>query len=105
MAQPSAYLILSSQKRTGEDGDDLLKTVRLLTQSREDLSLAEHVERALRATGHQPLREIKVTVHARIVILKGRVPNYYLKQVAQATAMTGPGVHQVCNNLEVGPPS
>jgi osmotically-inducible protein OsmY len=76
----------------------------LRQQSQEDLCLAERVERALRATGYGPLRGIEVTVHARLVILGGRVPSYYLKQVAQTTALAVPGARQVRNDLDVGRP-
>ena len=79
--------------------------VQLLPQSQEDLCLAERVERALRATGYGPLRGIAVTVRARLVVLGGRVPSYYLKQVAQTTALAVPGTRQVRNDLDVGRPS
>ena len=59
---------------------------------------------ALRATGYGPLRCIEVTVHERLVILAGRAPSYYLKQVAQATALAVPGAHQIRNDLDVGRP-
>jgi len=36
--------------------------------------------------------------------LKGRVPSYYLKQVAQQTALSVPNVDQVRNDLEVSRP-
>jgi hypothetical protein len=78
--------------------------VQLLPQSQEDLCLAERVERALRATGYGPLRGIAVTVQARLVILGGRVPSYYLKQVAQTTALAVPGACQVRNDLDVSRP-
>jgi osmotically-inducible protein OsmY len=77
----------------------------LLTQSREDRRLTERVEHALRATGYGALRGVEVSVNARIVILVGRVPSYYLKQVAQATALAIPGTHQLHNDLDVIPPS
>ena len=76
----------------------------LLMQDSDDPSLAENVECALRATGYGSLRGVEVAGHARLVILKGRVPSYYLKQVAQATALAVPGVPQVRNHLEVGRP-
>ena len=60
---------------------------------------------ALRATGYGPLRVIEVTVHARVVILEGRAPSYYLKQVAQATALAVAGARQARNDLDVGRPS
>ena len=77
----------------------------LRQQSQEDLCLAERVERALRATGYGPLRGIEVTVHARLVILGGRVPSYYLKQVAQTTALAVLGARQVRNDLDVSRPT
>ncbi|HEY7311449.1 MAG TPA: BON domain-containing protein [Gemmataceae bacterium] len=97
MTQSTAPQILP----TGEEMDAVEATTPLLTQSREDLHLAERVGQALRATGYGPLRGITVSVHARIVRLGGRVPNYYLKQIAQTTALAVPGIHQIHNDLEV----
>ena len=76
-------------------------TAPLPTPALDDLRLAERVERALRATGYGPLRAVNVAVHARLVVLGGRVPSYYLKQVAQTTAQSVPGAHQVRNDLDV----
>lgn len=77
----------------------------LLTQSREDRHLAERVEHALRATGYGAVRSVEVFVNARIVILVGRVPCYYLKQVAQAAALAVPGAHHIRNELDVVQPT
>ena len=101
MAQPTALLILPTRERTGADVDAVQATTHLLAQSLEDLRLGECVERALRATGYMPLRGIEVTVQAQLVILGGRVPSYYLKQLAQATALAIPGTHQIHNGLDV----
>ena len=101
MAQSAALLILPARQRTGEETEAAPGMARLLRQSQEDLCLAERVERALRATGYGSLRGIKVTVRARDVILGGRVPSYYLKQLAQDTALAVPGAHQIRNDLEV----
>jgi osmotically-inducible protein OsmY len=105
MAQSAAPLILPARGRTEEEPDVARGTALPLRQSQEDLGLAERVERALRATGYGPLRGIQVAVQARLVILGGRVPSYYLKQVAQATALAVAGAHQVRNDLDVGRPS
>jgi osmotically-inducible protein OsmY len=105
MAQPAALLILPTREPTGLDVDAVRETAQLLAQSLESLRLAEGVERALRATGHMPLRGIEVTVQAQLVILTGRVPSYYLKQAAQTTVLAVPGAQQVRNDLEVGRPS
>ncbi len=101
MTQSAASLIRPARARTGEETDAARGTALLPRQSQEDLRLAERVERALRATGYGPLRGIEVTAHARLVILGGRVPSYYLKQVAQATALAVPGARQLRNVLDV----
>jgi osmotically-inducible protein OsmY len=105
MVQSAALLILPARVPTGEKTDGARGTSLLPQQRREDHYLAERVERALRATGYGPLRGIEVSVHARLVILGGRVPSYYLKQVAQTTALAVPGVRQVRNGVDVGRPS
>jgi hypothetical protein len=91
--------------RAGEETDAAKRMTPLLQQSKEDHCLAENVERALCATGYGPLRDIDVIVHAHLVILGGRVPSYYLKQVAQMTALAVPGARHVRNDLDVSRPS
>jgi osmotically-inducible protein OsmY len=83
--------------------DALQSAASLLTQNLEDLRLAERVERALHATGYDVLREIEVSVNARIIHLVGRVPSFHLKQVAQATALAVPGTHAIHNDVDVIP--
>lgn len=73
----------------------------LLTQSLEDHRLAGRIERALRASGYGALRTVRVSVNARVVILVGRVPSYYMKQVAQVKALAVPGTHAIHNDVEV----
>jgi osmotically-inducible protein OsmY len=102
MAGPTTVLILPTRETTVERQDALQATAPLSTPSLEDLRLAERVEHALRATGYESLRVIQVTVQARLIILGGRVPTYYLKQVAQTTALAVPGAQQIRNGLEVG---
>jgi osmotically-inducible protein OsmY len=101
MAPSAALPTLPAREPRGERTDGV-QVAPLLMPSVEDLRLAERVERALRATGYGPLRGIQVRVQARLVILGGRVPSYYLKQVAQAAALAVPGAHQVRNDVEVG---
>jgi hypothetical protein len=104
MALSVAPLILPAHARTSEQTHAAQETALLSQQSQEDLCLAERVERALRATGYGPLRGIAVTVQARLVILSGRVPSYYLKQIAQTIALAVAGACQVRNDLDVGGP-
>ena len=103
MTQSAAPLIQPARERTGEETEAAQGTT--LQQSQENLCLAEHVERALCATGYGPLRDIEVLVQAQLVILGGRVPSYYLKQVAQTTALAVAGARQVRNDLDVTRPN
>jgi osmotically-inducible protein OsmY len=105
MAQSAGLLIRTARERTAEETDTAQGTALPRRQSQVDLGLAERVERALSATGYGPLRGIQVAAQGRFVILGGRVPSYYLKQVAQATALAVPGVRHVRNDLDVGRPS
>ena len=105
MVQSAAPLIRPAREHPNEEKDALQATAPLLTQSLEDHRLAERVERALRATGYGALRTVRVSVNARVVILGGRVSSYYLKQVAQATALAVPGAHQIRNGLDVVQPT
>jgi osmotically-inducible protein OsmY len=47
---------------------------------------------------------IEVTVCDRRVLLRGQVPSYFLKQIAQAVALAVPGVRELRNDLEVARP-
>jgi osmotically-inducible protein OsmY len=101
MARSAPLPILSSREPTDKGQDALPAAAPPPSPILEDLRLAERVERALRATGYGPLRAVEVTVRARAVLLGGRVPSYFLKQVAQVAALAVPGAHQVRNGLEV----
>ena len=49
--------------------------------------LSQVVRRALYETGYAPLFDIECFSEGDTVILQGRVPSYYLKQVAQSVAV------------------
>jgi osmotically-inducible protein OsmY len=70
-------------------------------QRLEDVRLAERVQHALCTTGYAILRGLDVTVHDGIVILRGRVPSYHMKQVAQESARAITGIRQLRNQVEV----
>jgi osmotically-inducible protein OsmY len=101
MSQSAALLTPPAREPTGEEKAVPHAAAQLPTHDLEDLRLAERVASALRATGYGPLRGIEVAVQERLVILGGRVPSFYLKQVAQTTALAVPGAHQVRNDLDV----
>lgn len=102
MVQSTARLILPARDRTDDETDAAQAPI--LSQRQEDLCLIERVRCALRATGHTPLRGVAVTAHTGFVILGGRVPSYYLKQIAQTIALAVPGARSICNDLDVARP-
>lgn len=63
--------------------------------------LEMQVDEALRATGHLPLRYLEFTEDGGVVTLRGRLPSYYLKQIAQTVVLAIPGVDGVCDELDV----
>jgi osmotically-inducible protein OsmY len=76
-----------------------------LSQSLDDLGLAERIRRALDARGYASLRAVVVTVRDRVVLLGGQVASYFLKQLAQETALSVLGAREVHNSLEVAQPT
>lgn len=103
MAQSAALLYLPAREPATMDSDSVRTAGPLLAESLDDLRLAEHVERALRASGYAALHGIRITVHAGFATLAGQVPSYYLKQVAQTAALAVPGIVRIQNGLEVVP--
>jgi len=70
----------------------------------EIADVVREVVGALAATGRRPLQDLQVLARGRVVILRGHVSSYFLKQMAQAAALTVPGVDNVWNELEVMAP-
>jgi osmotically-inducible protein OsmY len=62
---------------------------------------AEAAERRLRRSPYIELRLISCEVCDGVLTLRGRVPTYYLKQVAQYMVDGLPGVQKIDNDLEV----
>jgi len=69
---------------------------------REGLGL--EAERRLRRSGDLGLRDVSCEAHAGIVRLRGRLPSYYLKQMAQAIVADIDGVRRVVNLIEIAVP-
>jgi osmotically-inducible protein OsmY len=75
-----------------------------LDRRRDDPDLEVAVRAALSCT-HSPLRAVVVAVTAGRVLLIGRLPSFYLKQVAQEAARRVPGVSGFENRLVVERPA
>jgi osmotically-inducible protein OsmY len=63
--------------------------------------LAHRVLQQLVVSGHSPLRTIQVHEKHGTVVLRGSVPTYYLKQVAQVIARSVRGVAAIQNEMMV----
>jgi len=59
----------------------------------------------LQKSSHRPVRRVSVAQHGQVLTLFGRVPNFYLKQVAQSIAAKVAGVQTVVNRIEVSEPT
>jgi osmotically-inducible protein OsmY len=77
------------------DEDDKVTEV-----NRQD-SLADKVCERVSNSSYAALRRVQVNHEAGKVTLQGRVPTYFLKQVAQSIAAEVVGARCVVNNLEV----
>ena len=66
-----------------------------------DLELHVRIQQALKSTGYKALRNIGVAAYEGHVRLNGRVPTYYLKQVAQTKVMSIEEVKTVKNAISV----
>jgi hypothetical protein len=61
-------------------------------------------ERRLRRSGYFALRDVSCDARGGVLYLGGRLPSYYLKQVAQAIAADVAGGRGVVNRIEVVAP-
>jgi hypothetical protein len=99
--EDAADLLMPPTDKHADEEKVLFPKAALMTPGPADVGLTERIERALQATGYGPLRAVEVSVNARFVCLAGRVPSYYLKQIAQATALAIAGTYQIHNRLDV----
>lgn len=58
-------------------------------------------ERRLEDSGYRVLRQVRCRFEAGTLTLSGRVPSFYMKQVAQTLVMTLHNVQCVDNRLDV----
>jgi hypothetical protein len=65
--------------------------------------LVRSIESRLRRSGYLALGDVACELNDGVAILHGRVPSYYLKQVAQEIAGDAAGIRGVINQIEVAP--
>jgi hypothetical protein len=69
-------------------------------------SLQAVAERALRSGPYPPLKRLSCDYRGGVLVLRGRLPSYYLKQMAQeVVAHQVPGVGRLDNQIQVVPPA
>jgi osmotically-inducible protein OsmY len=73
----------------------------LALQAMPSESLTEAVQERLRNSPYQVIRGVSCEHRQGVVFLHGRLPSYYLKQVAQETVANLSGVVRVINAIEV----
>lgn len=73
--------------------------------SKERLAVSSEAQSRLRMSAYRALHFVSCEFHEGVLSLRGRVPSYYLKQVAQTLICQVEGVGQVNNRLEVAAPA
>ena len=65
--------------------------------------LATRAEARLQEAPYHDLRQAPGEAREGVLTLRGRVPTYYLKQIAQTLVFSLEGVSDLRNELDVGP--
>ncbi len=66
-----------------------------------DGHLVSRAEHCLRKSGYLGLRSVSCESHGNVLVLRGRVSSYYLKQLAQELVRRIEGGGMIVNKLEV----
>jgi osmotically-inducible protein OsmY len=64
--------------------------------------IGELAESRLRGNSYLALKNITCQYQDGTLVMRGRVPSYYLKQVACAAVAGLPGVRRIVNQIDVG---
>jgi osmotically-inducible protein OsmY len=63
--------------------------------------VAQAAKNRLLKNPYFPVQDVSCEYHAGVLLLRGRVPTYYLKQMAQEAVAGVEGVEEVVNETEV----
>jgi len=63
--------------------------------------IAEGAENCLRSNPYLALKNVSCLYHEGVLTLRGCLPTYYLKQMAQAAVARVDGVQRIVNEIEV----
>jgi len=70
-----------------------------------EFGLGELAESRLRSNSYLALKNVSCDYREGVLVLRGRLPTYYLKQVATAVVSGLPGVQHIVNQIDVGGPA
>jgi osmotically-inducible protein OsmY len=65
------------------------------------IEIDRRVEDLFRRSGYLALRDVSCVAYGDVLYLRGRLPSYYLKQVAQEVAASVVGARRLVNIIEV----
>ena len=71
------------------------------TDVHSPMDLAEWAETRLRSNSYLALKNISCAFDEGVLTLRGCVPSYYLKQIAQETLASLEGLAQIDNQIDV----
>jgi osmotically-inducible protein OsmY len=74
-----------------------------ITLSVTPFATTEMAERALHSKPYQALKNVSCDWRDGVLVLRGRLPSYYLKQVAQEVVARLEGVEGMDNQIQVVP--
>ncbi len=66
--------------------------------------VAAQAEAQLRSSPYLPLRKLRCEYNEGVLTIRGQVPTFYLKQLAQTRIRQVPGVEEINNRVEVAWP-
>lgn len=75
-----------------------------ISTSSHSSMICRKAEEKLRRSAYLALRDVSCTAKGHALYLRGHLPSYYLKQVAQTVALGVEGVRHVVNLIEVVAP-
>ena len=70
-------------------------------QLKSDRVIKGEVARSIRELSCHQIRDVECVCQKGVVTLRGTLPTFYLKQVAQSIASKVPGVNRIVNDIRV----
>lgn len=92
--------LIRSVPATGRPARSKLN-VRQRLAGRRTRRLSAQLKRAMRTAGYPALRRLDISFGDRQILLRGTVPSYFMKQIAQEIALRAAPAEEVRNEIEV----